>query len=346
VSWPASRDASVPRALVTDPSLSVVVPVFNEARHIRATLDALLVALARSPFTAELIVVDDGSTDGSGDMARDAVDGRVPVEVVRQPNRGRLLARRAGLQAAAAPLVLLLDGRVRLEQDALAFVHTRVLHGEEVWTGHVNVEAPNAFGRFWRLLAELAWRDYFDEPRTTSFGAAEFDRYPKGTTCFLAPRELLLRATVRFESRYTDPRSANDDTPILRELASARDIHVSPEFACTYSPRAGAAAFFRHAVHRGVVFLDGHGVPESRFFPAAVVFFPASAALVTAAWRRPWLVPAALAGCGVGAAAYALHAGRSREDARALALATPLYAVGHGLGMWKGLGQLLAARLR
>jgi glycosyltransferase involved in cell wall biosynthesis len=325
---------------VAAPSLSVVIPVRDQAKHLAATIDALLAALDGSGFDAELIVVDDGSRDGSADVARSNADGRMPVRVVSQANRGRFEARRAGLSEATGDYVLFLDSRVQLAPDALRFVHGR-LQSEPVWNGHVYVDADDALGDFWRLLAELAWRDYFDDPRTTSFGLAEFDRFPKGTTCFLAPRELLETAFSGFRSHYADVRLANDDTPILRAVAAEKPIHISPRFACVYSPRTTLRSFLRHAVHRGTVFLDGHGTPESRFFPAVVAFFPLSVALALAALRRPALVPASLAACGLAAAAYGVKAGRSRRELAVLATVTPIYAVGHGLGMWRGVFELL-----
>src|SRR5205807_5950240 len=89
-----------PRTAVTGPSLSVVIPVFNEGRRLASTLEALIVALDGSGFEADIVVVDDGSTDGSGELARDSVDGRLPVRVLRQPNLGRFEARGRGLDAA------------------------------------------------------------------------------------------------------------------------------------------------------------------------------------------------------------------------------------------------------
>jgi glycosyltransferase involved in cell wall biosynthesis len=318
------------------PSLSVVIPAYNEAARLPATIRALTAAVDESDFGAEVVVVDDGSTDGTADAARASADGRLTVRIVSQPNRGRFEARRAGLAHAHGEYVLFLDSRVRLAPGALRFVRER-LHSAPVWNGHVYVDTDNAWGEFWRLLAELAWRDYFDDPRTTSFGLAEFDRYPKGTTCFLAPRALLESAFAGFRSHYGDVRLANDDTPILRAVAARERIHISPEFACTYSPRTTFGTFLRHAIHRGTVFLDGHGTPESRFFPAVVAFFPLSVALL----RRPRLIPATLAACGVSAAGYGAFAGRSTRDVRVLATVTPLYAVGHGLGMWRGAFELL-----
>jgi hypothetical protein len=259
------------------------------------------------------------------------------LRVLRQGNEGRLAARRRGVEAATAELVLLLDGRVRIEPDALRFVGERVRAGERLWTGHVHVESDSALGAFWSLLAELAWREYFDDPRTTSFGAESFDRYPKGTTCFIGPRALLLEAFDAFRSTYADLRHANDDTPVLRYLVAREPIHVSPRFACRYTPRESLRSFFRHSIHRGIVFLDGHGQSESRFFPAVIAFYPVSAALVAASLRRPALLPAAAAACGVAAAGLGLRAGRTPREVRALAMVTPLYATGHALGMWRGL---------
>jgi hypothetical protein len=242
--------------------------------------------------------------------------------------------------------VLFLDARVRLDRGALGFVHERLGGDAQAWNGHVRVETDNVFGIFWRLLAELAWREYFDRPRTTSYGVAEFDRFPKGTTCFLAPRELLVAVFDEFDSRYRDIRIANDDTPILRSLAARQRIFLSPGFACVYEPRSSVREFLRHSFRRGVVFVDGHGVPASRFFPVVVVFFPVSAALVVAAARRPLLAPTALAASGVAAAAYGLRARRSPREVATLAAVMPVYAVSHGLGMWRGLGELVRARVR
>jgi glycosyltransferase involved in cell wall biosynthesis len=326
--------------VVKDVSLSVVMPVFNEASHLPGTIEALVSALDGSRFDAELVLVDDGSRDGSADVARAAADGRVSTRIVSQRNRGRFEARRAGLTAASGDFILFLDARVQLAPGALRFVHER-LRDAPVWNGHVHFVADSALGDFLRLVAELAWREYFDDPRTTSFGVKDFDHFPKGTTCFLAPRTLLASAFGDFRSRYRDVRLANDDTPILRAVAARERIHISPQFSCTYSPRTSVVSFFRHAVHRGVVFVDGHGKPESRFFPFVVAFFPLSAALALGALKRPLLLPAAFAGCGGAAAAYGALAGRPSPDLRTLAVVTPLYALGHGLGMWRGALELL-----
>src|SRR5437870_6186609 len=126
------------------------MPVFNEEAHLPATIDALAAALDGSGFDAELVFVDDGSTDASAAVARSSADGRIAVHVEEQPNRGRFEARRVGLAAARGDYVLFLDARVRLVPSALRFVRGR-LPGEPVWNGHVHIEAEDFFGGFWRL---------------------------------------------------------------------------------------------------------------------------------------------------------------------------------------------------
>jgi glycosyltransferase involved in cell wall biosynthesis len=326
-------------------TLTIVMPAHNEAAHLPATLDALVEAIAGSVFEADLVLVDDGSSDGSTDVARSATEGRIPLTAVSQPNRGRFEARRAGLEAATGEWTLLLDARVRIDPGALAYVGDRVGAAGSVWNGHVEVDADdNLYGTYWKLIAELAWPDYFEEPRETSFGADDFDRYPKGTTCLLARRSLLLDAVGSFRSRYEDPRDANDDTPLLRWIAERERIHLSPRFRCVYTPRTTLQAFLRHSVHRGVVFVDGHGRRESRFFPAAVAFYPVSAALALAALRRPSVALSAATATSLAAAAFGVVRERTPFEIAALALLSPLYGVAHGLGMWQGLLKIVKAR--
>jgi glycosyltransferase involved in cell wall biosynthesis len=126
-------------------SLSVVIPVYNEAAHLTATMRALSAAVHGSDFAAEAVVVDDGSTDGTAEAARASADGRLTVRIVSQPNRGRFEARRAGLARARGEYVLFLDSRVRLVPGALRFVRER-LQSAPVWNGHVHVDADNAWG--------------------------------------------------------------------------------------------------------------------------------------------------------------------------------------------------------
>jgi glycosyltransferase involved in cell wall biosynthesis len=329
------------------PQLSIVLPVHDEAPYLPPTAEALVAAVEPSGFDpVEVVLVDDGSTDGSATVFEEALAGRLPLRVVRQTNRGRFAARLAGLHAATGDSVLFLDGRCQLHGGSLAFVRERLEEGERVWNAHVRIETDgNPYGVFWDVLVALAWSDYYSDPRTTSFDDETFDRHPKGTSGFLAPRPLLVEALAAFETRYRDLRFANDDTVFIRWIAKRERIHLSPSFGSDYTPRTDLRSFVRHALHRGVVFLDGHGRPESRFYPAVVAFYPTSAVLAALALRRPWLVPVVGAGCSLAGAAVAVRAGRSTSDVRAFAALAPVYALAHGAGMWRGLAMAARDRL-
>jgi glycosyltransferase involved in cell wall biosynthesis len=328
-------------------SVTVVMPVYNESAHLPETIDALAEAVARSGLEAELVLVDDGSVDGSADVARRAVAGRLPVEVVQRAHEGRFKARRAGVAAATSDLVVLLDARVRLHPDSLRFLGTVLSPEAQVWNGHVVPQTKgNPFGAFGNVLVHLAWAEYFDRPRRSSFGLEEFDRFPKGTGCFVAPRALLLEAMDAFAPRVSDWRFVSDDTQLIRWIAARRRIQLSPEFGCDYQPRASLRAFVANALYRGSTFLDGHGRSESRFFPLVVGFFPVSAALVFLSVRRPATAPIVVAATAALAGALAVRARRPAFETISFAALAPLYAAAHGVGMWRALSALARDRLR
>jgi glycosyltransferase involved in cell wall biosynthesis len=90
------------------PSLdvTVVLPALNEVGHIGAEVDRITNALKDSPYTFEILVIDDGSTDGTGD----AVEGLPFVRLMRFPiNRGSGTARRIGSQEAYGEYVVWTD---------------------------------------------------------------------------------------------------------------------------------------------------------------------------------------------------------------------------------------------
>jgi glycosyltransferase involved in cell wall biosynthesis len=86
--------------------VTVVLPVYNEKGHLRAEIDRIRDALNASPYSFEIIVVDDGSDDGSGDQLRE-IDGIRLIQFSQ--NRGSGSARKAGSHAARGKVIVWTD---------------------------------------------------------------------------------------------------------------------------------------------------------------------------------------------------------------------------------------------
>jgi glycosyltransferase involved in cell wall biosynthesis len=107
---PSVVSAPAAAADTTAPAVSIVVPAHNAASYLVEALDSVHAQRYRP---LELLVVDDGSTDGTGESARHwqqhSVGPGFSARVLHQPNRGAAAARNLGLREATGELVAFLD---------------------------------------------------------------------------------------------------------------------------------------------------------------------------------------------------------------------------------------------
>ena len=87
--------------------ISVVIPLYNKASDIYLTLSSVLVQTVRP---REVIVIDDGSTDGSAEIVEQMITDEPHVRLIRQPNAGVSAARNRAIEMAQGEWVALLDG--------------------------------------------------------------------------------------------------------------------------------------------------------------------------------------------------------------------------------------------
>ncbi len=125
-------------------TVDVVFPCLDEAR-------ALPWVLSRLPEGYRAIVADNGSTDGSGELAR-----RLGAAVVEVPQRGFGAAVAAGVAAASSPVVCICDGDASLDPQQLPRVADPVLRGEQDLV--LGRRRPVSFGA-WPVHARLANRE-------------------------------------------------------------------------------------------------------------------------------------------------------------------------------------------
>src|SRR5258708_1562135 len=92
------------------PLISVVIPTFNRARHVQAALESVLAQTYRE---FEVIVVDDGSTDGTGEAVRQFISQQnhngEQIRYFFQRNQGSSLARNKGIEQARGGWIAFLD---------------------------------------------------------------------------------------------------------------------------------------------------------------------------------------------------------------------------------------------
>jgi len=128
------------------PAISVVIPTYNR----RQILEKCLLALDRqtlSPEAYEVILVDDGSTDGTGEMV-ESLRVRYTLRYFRQERRGPAAARNAGVRAASADLIVFIDSDIVVTEgflEAHLEAHRRpkvIGHGPVIHTD--NLEDPTS----------------------------------------------------------------------------------------------------------------------------------------------------------------------------------------------------------
>ena len=167
------------------------MPCYNERATIRDVVEAVL----KSPFTAELIIVDDGSKDGTRDILAEFDDPR--VRVILQPvNQGKGAALRTGFAAAISPYVVVQDAD--LEYDPAEY--DQLL--QPLMTGHADVVYGSRFlsGHPHRVL--YYWHSVGNKFLTTVSNMFTNLNLTDMETCYKAFRREVLQSFTLEENRF------------------------------------------------------------------------------------------------------------------------------------------------
>lgn len=117
------------------PVISVVIPIYNVKPYLAACVDSVLAQTYRD---LEIILVDDGSTDGCGEICDAYVTRDTRIRVIHKENGGLVSARKAGLRAASADPVCYVDGDDLIEPDMIDYLlsEMRRSNADVVMCGH------------------------------------------------------------------------------------------------------------------------------------------------------------------------------------------------------------------
>lgn len=210
------------------PRVSVIVPCYDKAPFVQATLDSVY---AQSFPSWELIAVDDGSKDGTAEVLR-AQGSR--IQALFGPNRGASAARQRGLEAARGELIQYLDADDLLEPDALArAVAALDASGADV-----------AYGGYQELVERESGR--FEAGRSVDRSMESVDADPELATftSFWVPPAALLyrRALAQRIGRWRDDLPVIQDARYLQDaaLCGARFVRVPGIQAQYRAPLGGS----------------------------------------------------------------------------------------------------------
>ena len=117
--------------------ISIIVPIYNAERYLEACLDSLL---SQSEKELQILLVDDGSTDGSLAIAKEYAAKDTRVEVFHQSNAGQSAARNVGLQHAKGEFIAFVDADDKIAENWCER-HLEAIEGADyIQSGYLRVE--------------------------------------------------------------------------------------------------------------------------------------------------------------------------------------------------------------
>lgn len=123
-------------AMMEEPQYSIVIPAFNEQARIGATLDKVLTCVKAHGWSAEVLVVNDGSRDRTAAIVQSMAAQHANLRLIENPgNRGKGYAVRNGILQARGAIVMFTDADLSAPMDEAELLFTALANGADVAIG-------------------------------------------------------------------------------------------------------------------------------------------------------------------------------------------------------------------
>jgi glycosyltransferase involved in cell wall biosynthesis len=121
---------------MASPQLSIVIPAYNEAARIELTLDRVLSCVAKQGWDAEVLVVDDGSSDATTEIVHRWMEKHPRLHLIKnEGNRGKGYSVRNGLLQAAGEVVMFTDADLSAPMEEANLLLAAIADGADVAIG-------------------------------------------------------------------------------------------------------------------------------------------------------------------------------------------------------------------
>lgn len=212
-------------------TISIIIPVYNVEKYLRECLDSVLVS---NKFTGQVVCVNDGSTDGSGNILEEYAKMYPNIEIITQKNAGLSAARNAGFDRATGEYILFLDSDDWLFPNVINKLQNSI-DGEDVL--YYNVKKYNESKQ--KLDADCSIAE-LKHLSGQAYFAAVYDK-ERNMPCVCVWSGVYSRNFLKENNLYNKPGILHEDelfTPQV--LLKATNVSSVNEYVYVYRNRDGS----------------------------------------------------------------------------------------------------------
>lgn len=224
--------------MIEKPYTSIVIPVYNAEKYLGECIDSVL---AQSFRDFELILVDDGSKDSSGEICDEYAKKDERIKVIHQPNGGVTSARKAGVEVASTEWIMFVDADDKVTTDGLQhLVEVQKSDSElDIIEGSYQWFYPDGTSKLRKSIAQEKGATYFNS-QTFSLSLYIHNGPARGPWAKIIRKSILLQSgALQLPRRFTNREDAMMLTSAARIM---RKAVLLPEVVYCYRNQFGITA--------------------------------------------------------------------------------------------------------